>query len=150
MSTDVKAPEIQQRDAATKFLMDPYLDWAEGEGIPIHQDFGFDLLALETAPWDRYEARGCFAHAHGRGDFMSCYVLEIPAGGKTRPTKHLYEAFFFTLSGHGSTVVWTPDGQKRTFEFPRPSSPSRSTANIRSSTARAASRRAFPAPTTRR
>jgi uncharacterized RmlC-like cupin family protein len=117
MSTDIKAPEIQQRDATTKFLMDPYLDWAEGEGIPIHQDFGFDLLALETAPWDRYEARGCFAHAHGRGDFMSCYVLEIPAGGKTRPTKHLYEAFFFTLSGHGSTVVWTPDGQKRTFEW---------------------------------
>ncbi|HEY4133892.1 MAG TPA: hypothetical protein VGO34_01640 [Alphaproteobacteria bacterium] len=111
------AKVIEERDQDTKFLLDPYLDWAEGEGVPIHQDFGFDLLTLETAPWDRYGARGCFAHAHGRGDFMACYVLEIEAGGKTRPTKHLYESFFFTLSGHGSTVVWTPDGQKRTFEW---------------------------------
>jgi oxalate decarboxylase/phosphoglucose isomerase-like protein (cupin superfamily) len=117
MSTTAKTGNMQQLAADKKFLVDPYLDWANGEGIPIHEDFGFDLLALETAPWDRYEARGCFAHAVGRGDFMSCYVLEIPAGGKTRPVKHLYEAFFFTLSGHGSTVVWTPDGQKRTFEW---------------------------------
>jgi hypothetical protein len=37
-----------------RFLVDPYINWAEGEGIPIHLDFGHDLLALETAPWDRY------------------------------------------------------------------------------------------------
>ena len=104
-------------DLSTKFLVDPYMKWAEGEGIPIHLDFGHDLLALETKPWDRYEARGCFAHAHGRGDFMANYVLEVPAAGKTRPIKHLYEAFFFVLSGRGSTSVWGPDGTKRTFEW---------------------------------
>jgi uncharacterized RmlC-like cupin family protein len=105
------------RNTETMTLLDPYLDWAEAQGIPLHLDFGHDLLALETRPWGFYEARGCFAHTHGRGDFMACYVLEIPAGGKTRPVNHVYEAFFYTLSGHGSTTVWMPNGEKRTFEW---------------------------------
>lgn len=104
-------------DLSDKYLVDPYLNWAEGEGIPIHLDFGHDLLALETGPWDRYEANGCFAHTHGRGDFMANYVLEVPPGGKTRPIKHLYEAFFYVLAGHGSTTVWTSGGEARTFEW---------------------------------
>jgi hypothetical protein len=108
---------IQQNDLKTKFLLDPYMNWAEGEGIPIHLDFGHDLLKLETKPWARYDARGCFAHCHGRGDFMANYVLEVPAGGKTRPIKHNYECFFFILAGHGSTTVWTPNGEKRSFEW---------------------------------
>ncbi|MDX1483168.1 MAG: hypothetical protein R3229_01700 [Alphaproteobacteria bacterium] len=104
-------------DLSEKFLVDPYLNWAEGEGIPIHLDFGHDLLALETGDWDRYEARGCFAHTHGRGDFMANYVLEVPAGSKTRPIKHLYESFFYVLAGTGSTTVTMPDGSQRTFEW---------------------------------
>jgi oxalate decarboxylase/phosphoglucose isomerase-like protein (cupin superfamily) len=107
-------PEIDIKD---KFLVDPYLNWAEGEGIPIHLDFGHDLLALETGEWDRYEARGCFAHTHGRGDFMANYVLEVPAGSKTRPIKHLYESYFYVLAGTGSTTVWSPNGETRTFEW---------------------------------
>lgn len=104
-------------DLKDRFLVDPYMNFAIGEGIPIHLDFGHDLLALETKPWDRYGARGCFAHCHGRGDFMANYVLEVPAGGKTTPIKHLYESFFFVLSGHGSTTVWSPNGESRTFEW---------------------------------
>ena len=75
--------------ANPKILLDPYMDWAKGEGVPIHLDFGHDLLALETGPWARYDARGCFAHTHGRGDFMTNYVLEVAPGSKTRPVKHL-------------------------------------------------------------
>jgi mannose-6-phosphate isomerase-like protein (cupin superfamily) len=99
------------------YLVDPYKDWAEGEGIPIHLDFGHDLLALETGPWERYGARGCFAHTKGMGDFMSNYVLEVEARKNTDVVRHLYEAFFFVLAGHGSAVVWLPDGTQRTFEF---------------------------------
>ena len=102
---------------AGKFLLDPYLEWANGEGVPVHLDFGHDLLALETAPWDRYGARGCFAHTHGRGDFMANYVIEVDPGAKTRPVKHLYEAFFYVLEGYGSTMVWLPNGEKRSFEW---------------------------------
>lgn len=101
----------------TKFLVDPYKDWSKGEGIPIHFDLGHDLLALETGPWDRYDARGCFAHTHGMGDFMANYVIEVLPGRKTRPVKHLYEAFFYVLSGYGSTTVWLPNGEVRTFEW---------------------------------
>jgi hypothetical protein len=100
-----------------RVLVDPYRDWTEGEGIPIHLDFGHNLLALETGCWDRYDARGCFAHTHGAGDFMANYVLEVAPGRKTRPVKHLYEIFCYVLAGHGSTKVWLPDGETRVFEW---------------------------------
>ncbi|HWG03535.1 MAG TPA: hypothetical protein VG271_00850, partial [Beijerinckiaceae bacterium] len=103
--------------ADPQFLLDPYMDWAKGEGVPIHLDFAHDLLALETARWDRYDARGCFAHTHGRGDFMTNYVIEVAPGRKTRPIKHFYEAIFYTLSGYGSTTIWLPDGRKQSFEW---------------------------------
>ena len=111
------AHDVPMAQAEPGYLVDPYKDWAEGEGIPIHLDFGHDLLALETAPWDRYGAKGCFAHTKGMGDFMSNYVLEIEPRKSTEVVRHLYEAFFFVLAGHGSTVVWLPDGTQRTFEF---------------------------------
>ena len=104
--------------AGTKGLfLDPYIDWAKGEGIPIHLDFGLDLLSIKTEPWARYDARGCFAHTHGRGDFCANYVLEVEAGKKTRPVKHLYEVIVFVLAGHGSTTITLPSGEKQTFEW---------------------------------
>lgn len=106
-----------EEELTGRFLVDPYMNWVQGENIPVHLDFGHDLLALETAAWDRYDARGCFAHAHGRGDFMANYVLEVLPGKKTRPVKHLYEGFFYVLSGFGSTTVWMPGGEKHTFEW---------------------------------
>lgn len=114
--SDNKDPAASSASSG-KFLVDPYKDWAEGEGVPIHLDFGHDLLTLETSAWDRYDAKGCFAHTHGMGDFMANYVLEVEPGRKTRPVQHLYEAFFFVLSGYGSTVVWLPNGEVRSFEW---------------------------------
>lgn len=108
---------VQQPNSSDRFLVDPYMRWAEGEGIPIHLDFGHDLLALETEPWDRYGARGCFAHTHGRGDFMANYVIEVEPGSKTAPVKHLYESFFYVLAGHGTTTIIMPGGEKQTFEW---------------------------------
>ena len=49
------APAVEE---AKNFLLDPYKEWAAGEGIPMHLDFGHDLIALETGPWARYDARG--------------------------------------------------------------------------------------------
>ncbi len=116
-SASTPAREVPTSQAEPGYLVDPYKDWAEGEGIPIHLDFGHDLLALETGPWERYGAKGCFAHTKGMGDFMSNYVLEIEGRKNTEVVRHLYEAFFFVLAGHGSAVVWLPDGTQRTFEF---------------------------------
>jgi oxalate decarboxylase/phosphoglucose isomerase-like protein (cupin superfamily) len=114
-STAMTAPSAAPEPK--NFLLDPYKDWASGEGVPIHLDFGHDLISLETGPWARYDARGCFAHTHGAGDFMTNYVIEVPPGKKTRPVKHLYEAFFYALVGHGSTTVWLPNGETRSFEW---------------------------------
>ncbi|MFM1814955.1 MAG: hypothetical protein RLZ98_1650 [Pseudomonadota bacterium] len=110
-------PAKTAEELKDRFLVDPYLNWAEAQKIPIHLDFGHDLLSLETGDWDLYEAKGCFAHTHGRGDFMANYVIEVAKGGKTRPVKHLYESFFYVLAGHGSTTIWFPNGEKQTFEW---------------------------------
>lgn len=100
-----------------RFLVDSYMDWVAGEKIPVHLDFGHDLLAIETSRWDRYDAKGCFAHAHGRGDFMANYVIEIDPAKHTRPVKHLYEAFIYVLKGIGSVKLWLPNGEVQLFEF---------------------------------
>jgi hypothetical protein len=102
---------------AGKFMVDPYRDWAKGEGVPISEDFGLDLLALPTAPWARFGTRGAIAHLKGRGDFMTVFVLEIPPGGKTAPMKHLYEAAIWVMDGHGSTRVEDAAGASHTFEW---------------------------------
>ncbi|MBK17274.1 MAG: hypothetical protein CMM52_00335 [Rhodospirillaceae bacterium] len=115
MSNENKNAE--EIDLSKKFLVDPYVNWSDGEGIPVHLDFGHNLLELETDVWDRWDARGCFAHTHGRGDFMANYVLEVAPSKKTAPIKHIYEAFFYVLSGYGSTTVTNPDGETRTFEW---------------------------------
>lgn len=104
-------------DLTKKFLVDPYENWAKGEGVPVHLDFGHDLRSLKTAPWARFDAHGCFAHTHGRGDFMANYVIEVKPGKKTAPIKHLYEAFFYVLDGTGNTTITFPNGERQTFEW---------------------------------
>jgi quercetin dioxygenase-like cupin family protein len=103
--------------AEPRFLVDPYLEWVKTEGIPIHEDFGFDLLSLDVRPWARMDALGAYAHARGRGDFVNMYVLEIAPGKQTAPQKHLFEEVVYVLAGHGSTTVELPDGAKRSFEW---------------------------------
>ena len=36
-----------------KLLLDPYLAWAEKEGVPVTEDFGVDLLKCPTSHWPR-------------------------------------------------------------------------------------------------
>jgi len=102
---------------AGKFMVNPYLDWARGEGVPIFEDFGFDLMALETRPWARFGVDGCIAHLKGRGDFMTVFVLEIPPGGQTAPIRHLYEEAVYVLAGQGSTSVEDATGSTHPFEW---------------------------------
>ncbi|MBX9738936.1 MAG: hypothetical protein K2X62_02625 [Beijerinckiaceae bacterium] len=104
-------------DHDRRFLLDPYLDWTAGEGIPTHEDFGIDILAAETARWDRFDARGAFIHAKGRGDFCATFALELPPGGRTSPQKHLFEEVVYVLEGHGSTSIEAADGRRHSFEW---------------------------------
>ena len=104
-------------ESQVRFLTNPYLQWANGEGIPIVEDFGVDLLAVETAPWARTGVDGAFVHVKGRGDFIDVVVLELPPGAATEPQKHLYEEVVYVLSGRGSTTIEAPDGRKHSFEW---------------------------------
>lgn len=101
---------------ASKMLLDPYGDWVKGEGVPVIEDFGIDLLKLETKPWARMGCDGAIAHLKGRGDFVAVFVLDLTPGGKTAPQRHCYEEVVYVLSGHGSTVIETDQG-KHSFEW---------------------------------
>jgi mannose-6-phosphate isomerase-like protein (cupin superfamily) len=95
---------------------DPYGDWVKRQGVPVTEDFGIDLLTVATAAWPRMGTDGGIAHLKGRGDFVAVFVLDLPPGGSTAPQRHLYEEVVYVLSGHGSTVIETPQG-KHSFEW---------------------------------
>jgi uncharacterized RmlC-like cupin family protein len=90
-----------------RYLIDSYLEWVRAEGIPVLEDFAFDLRAVETAPWPRLGggSRGAYVHVAGRGDFVNAYVLELPPGTETEPQRHLFEEVVYVISGRGSTSV---------------------------------------------
>ena len=100
-----------------KMLIDPYAAWAANEGVPITEDFGVDLLEVATAPWPRFGIDGGLVHLKGRGDFVSIFVLDLAAGAKSAPQKHLFEEVVYVLSGYGSTTIETSDGRKHSFEW---------------------------------
>ena len=100
-----------------KFLLDNYGNWAAGEGVPIIEDFGVELLKVETRPWGRLDCDGAIIHLKGRGDFVSVFLLDLPPGAATAPQRHLFEEVVYVLSGHGSTTIEAHDGQTHTFEW---------------------------------
>jgi hypothetical protein len=82
--------ETRMADAtipAGKYMVDSYLDWARNEGVPIHEGFGLDLLAVATRPWPRCGVNGAIVHVKGRGDNMSVFLLDLPPGAQTAPQK---------------------------------------------------------------
>ncbi len=98
-------------------MIDSYLEWVKKEGLPITEDFGVDLLGVETALWPRFDAKGAAVHLKGRGDFISMFVLEIAPSASTSPQRHLYEEVVYVLAGRGSTTIETSDGRKHMFEW---------------------------------
>jgi mannose-6-phosphate isomerase-like protein (cupin superfamily) len=104
-------------DANIRFMLDPYLDWSRREGVPIHEDFGLDLLRLETSPWKRFGVDGAIVHVKGRGDFMTILLFDLPPGGNTAPMRHMFEDVVLVLSGHGNTSVVSASGQQQSFEW---------------------------------
>ena len=67
--------------SAPNLMREPYLEWVRREGLPVVEDFGVDLFAVQPKPWARYEVDGAAVHLKGRGDFISMFVLELAAGG---------------------------------------------------------------------
>ena len=108
---------IAEATATGKLLIQPYLHWAEEQKIPVVEDFAVDLLAVETAPWDRLGVPAALVHLRGRGDWANVVVAEIPPAGATEPQRHLFEEVVYVLSGHGNTVVVDAGGHEHSFEW---------------------------------
>lgn len=100
-----------------KILIDPYLEWVGKEGIPIVEDFGVDLLKVDTRPWARLDARGAAIHLKGRGDFCNMFLIDLPPGAASAPQRHLYEEVVYVVAGRGSTTVEIEGGARHTFEW---------------------------------
>ncbi len=117
MTDTIASPSApHSRDRERKFLLDPYLDWVEAQGVPIHEDFAIDMLKVETAPWPRFGMRGAICHVKGRDDFLTSFLHELPPGSASEPIRHIYEEVIYVLSGHGSTTVETEQGS-HSFEW---------------------------------
>jgi mannose-6-phosphate isomerase-like protein (cupin superfamily) len=102
---------------AARLGLEPYLDWADAEGIPVHSGVGVYLPGLATAPWPRYGVNGAILHLTGKGDFANCFVIDIPGGQSTQPQRHLYEEVVYVVEGRGSTQIELPDGRTHSFEW---------------------------------
>jgi mannose-6-phosphate isomerase-like protein (cupin superfamily) len=93
--------------AAERFARPPaYYDvWQAGEGIPIHKVFHVsDLASVELGEWKRFGCRAAFVNL-ADPHITTAIVLEVAAGGETKPVHHLFETLVFVLRGRGETVV---------------------------------------------
>src|SRR6516165_2847912 len=100
-----QAKAQDEREEKARYGVDPYLDWLAGEGIPVTEDYGVDLFAVDTAPWPRYGAAGAAVHLKGRGDFANMLLFDIGPGQSMVPQRHIYEEVVYVLEGHGSTQL---------------------------------------------
>ena len=109
--------ELNQPAPPGKFLVDPYQEWATGEGIPIHTGAAVDLLAAETKPWARFGVNGALCHLDGRCDFLTVFLIELAPNTDSAPQKHLYEEACYVLAGRGATEFELADGREQTIEW---------------------------------
>ena len=109
--------DLMPTDKDKKFLLDPFGDWVDNEGLPRINGLGVDLKTVETKPWARMDAKGASVELQGRGDFISIFVIDLDPGAKTAPQQHMFEEVIYVISGHGSTMVEDAQGQKHTFEW---------------------------------
>ncbi len=90
----------------------------ETEGVPIHTGMAVqDLRTAEVGQWARLDARGAYIRLHGAEDTDNGYLLELEPGRSSAPEKHLFEEYFFVLTGRGTCEVWNEGEQPATFEW---------------------------------
>lgn len=109
--------EIDHLPPPGKFLLDPYEDWAKAEGVPVHRGVAVDLLTAEVKPWARFDLNGAFVHLDGRDDFLTVFVIELPANSGSARHQHTYEQVCYVLSGSGATEFEAPDGHTHVIEW---------------------------------
>jgi quercetin dioxygenase-like cupin family protein len=107
----------EQHNGNAYYLLDPYRDFLKTEQVPVVEAYSVDTLTLPLEPWERLRGRGAYVHVAGRGDYLSCYIAEIPAGGQLNRERHLHEELIHVVSGRGATTVEIPGRSTQTFEW---------------------------------
>jgi quercetin dioxygenase-like cupin family protein len=99
--------------------IDTYNSWQAEQKIPVVRGFFVeDINKLPLEPWELKGVPCSFVVLDGTGGTNDAYVCEIPAGGKTKPQKHMYEEMVYVTQGYGATTVWQRDTKKKhTFEW---------------------------------
>ena len=114
--TAVVSDEFARKFRAEKET--PYTRFIAAEGLDILDGlYVRNLNTVELKPWPRRGGRAVFINHDASRTSNDCYVMEIPAGGKLKPQRQLYEEMIMILSGRGSTRVWTAMGKEVTFEW---------------------------------
>ena len=88
-----------------------YIKFQKQEGIPTYTGWSIDVFEVELKPWLRQGPgiSGAYLNLEGAGALVDAFCLEIPVGGKTEPTRHLFEEQMLILSGEGETHIWQTD-----------------------------------------
>ncbi len=113
----VSAHSNGQSSGNPYYLLDPYRDFLKTEGVPVVEAYAVDTLTMPLEPWQRLGGKGAYVHLAGRGDYLSCYVAEIPPGGQLNPERHLHEEIIHVVSGRGATTIEVPGQGRQTFEW---------------------------------
>ena len=93
--------------------IDTYKVWQAEQKIPVIRGFFVkDVNKVQVEHWDLKGVPCSFVVLDGTGGTNDGYVCEIPAGGKTKPQKHMYEEMVYVTKGYGATTVWQRDGKE--------------------------------------
>ena len=112
-----QAPESRSESLPVLDRIDPYMDWAKAQGVPIVEGYYVeDMASLELAPWPRKGGRGAILNLD-KTNAKDAHVVELAPGGTSEPEHHLYEEIVYVLSGRGATSIWHEGGHKQTFEW---------------------------------
>src|SRR5258708_13564644 len=85
-----------------------YEQFIETEGIPIHTGVAVqDLRTAEVGTWGRLDAKGAYIRLLGAEDTDNGYLLELDPARSSPPEQHLFEGYFFVLTGRRPSQVST-------------------------------------------
>jgi oxalate decarboxylase/phosphoglucose isomerase-like protein (cupin superfamily) len=93
-----------------------YKKFQEQEGIPVYTNFDVNVYDVQLGPWKRQGpgVTGAYIDLDGAGAVVNAFVMEIPAGGRNNPERHVYEEQLLFLTGEGETQFWqTKDPSKK-------------------------------------
>ncbi len=86
-----------------------------GGCIPVQAQNSADVIHMKDHPVKLDKAYGAAIARIGEGRLhqVDATIVEIPAGGKLEPHKHLAEEAIFVISGKGYTEMWVANGAKK-------------------------------------